>query len=100
MAEGRIDLSKVPRFGKTSMVMEHIKAALCGEPVPHFKLVPIEIDIDKIEPDPKIFEIPSSSISKSARDWSRHFEEELLRFADRWQTPTEEINKTLAIAQW
>lgn len=30
MAERRIDLSQVPRFGKTSMVMEHIKAAMCG----------------------------------------------------------------------
>lgn len=86
MAERRIDLLHVPRFGKTPMVMEHIKAAMLGEPVPRFEPAPVKIDIGKIEPDPKIFEIPESPLSKSVRDWSRRFEEALLRFADRFKT--------------
>lgn len=53
---------------------------------PPFEPIPIKIDIGKIEPDPKIFEIPSSCISKMARDFSQQFEAELLRFADRFKT--------------
>lgn len=64
MAERRIDLLQVPRF----------------EPAP------IKIDIGKITPDPKIFEVPESCISKSALNFSRRAEEELLLFADRFKT--------------
>lgn len=56
------------------------------ELVPRFEPVPIKIDIGKIKPDPKIFEVPESCISKSARNFSRRAEEELLLFADRFKT--------------
>lgn len=65
-------------------MLERIKAELLGGLVP--ALEPIKIDIGKIEPDPKIFEIPASCISKRAHDFSRRVEEELLRFADRFKT--------------
>lgn len=56
------------------------------ELVPRFEPVPIKIDIGKIKPDLKISEIPELPLSKITCDWSRHFEEELLRFADRFKT--------------